>query len=837
VVSHDGVDFAATPATRQVTVEPGQEREVTITYAATTGKLTVALSGLPAGVSASLTVTGANGFSRQLPSGGTLPQLPPGFYSVVASAVTANGTLWAPTPPQRTLTVSAGAVATHTVTYAAVTTALTVTVSGLPAGVSAAVSVSGPGGYSRTLTGSETLTGLSAGSYTIAAAGVTHLGTQYVVTPAAQAVSLGAGEVRSASVSYTANQGALAITITGLPPGTTAPVTVTGPGGYSESVGATRTLSNLAVGSYTIAAAPVAAGGTAYTPSSASQSATVTAGGTTSRTVTYAPGGALSPNLVLEGAYVTQAIQRFAGDVPLVSGREALLRVFVTASAGNSLQPSVRVRLYDGPSIFRTFTINAPGASVPQSVAEGTLGNSWNATLTASDMRPGLRMLVDVDPTNVVPESDDSDNVWPRTGTQALDVRPVAPFNVVFVPVHQSANNLTGNVTTGNVEGTFLSMTRNMFPLAAVSASVRATYTTSAPELQSSDGNGAWLTVLNEMNALRIADGSSAHYYGVVATSYSSGIAGFAYVPGRAGLGWDKPGSANRVTAHELGHNFGRSHVAACGSGNVDSNYPHAGGTIGNVGWNPSTGALVASSVTDIMGYCSTQWISDYTWTGVMSYRGTGGMVAGFGATAQPALLVWGRVHRGQVTLEPAMRVVTRPVVAPRPGRYRLELRDEAGRAITGFTFDPDAIDHDGESQAFAFAVPLDGFTETRLASVAVVEGSRAATVRTASAAMASRLAASRAAATGAPAIVRADDGRADVSAPGEQLTRSGAEARLSWDDAAWPMAMVRDAASGQVVALLRRSGGTFVAPAGSSGVEVVFSNGLRSLTRTLPPR
>jgi hypothetical protein len=395
----------------------------------------------------------------------------------------------------------------------------------------------------------------------------------------------------------------------------------------------------------------------------------------------------------------------------------------------------------------------------------------------------------------------------------------------VFVPVRQSVNDRTGNISSSNMEGSFLSMTRRMFPLGEINASVRATYTTNAPELQSGDDNGAWRTILSEMSALRVADGSSAHYYGVVNPSYSSGIAGYAFVPGRAAVGWDKSGTANRVTAHELGHNFGRQHVAACGSGNTDPNYPHSGGVIGHVGFNQGTGALVSASVTDIMGYCSTQWISDYTWSGVLNYRGAAPAFAAFMSAPQPILLVWGRMLNGVVTLEPAVRMLARPVVAERPGRYRLELRDELGRTMTGFTFTPDNIDHNGDAQAFAFAVPLDARTESRLVSVAIVGGTNGTVQQTATPTVAGM----RVGGEPVP-MVTADDGLSQVTDPLTTLARSGSAQRVSWDHASWPAAIVRDAASGQVLAYLRSSGNEFVPR--STAVRITFSNGIRSLTR-----
>lgn len=835
-ITSGGYNYGGTPATQTVSLAAGDAKAASVTYAATTGRLTVNISGLPAGTNAAVTVTGPGSYTQAVTAGTTLASLMPGTYTVAAANVTAGATLYTPSATSQTISVTAGATASRSVTYSGTSTSLALTIGGLPSGVNGSVLVTGPSGFSQTRTATGTMTGLAAGTYTIAASNVASGGFTYGGTPASQTVTLATGEAKSATVTYAATTGRLTVNTSGLPSGTSAAITVTGPGSYSQAVTATTTLNNLTTGTYTVAASTVSAGGSTYDPSAASQTVSVTAGTTASRSVSYTVsgggggGGGSGPNLVLEGAHVTQAIQNFAGTVPLVAGREALLRVFVTTPSTNSLQPTVRVRLYDGASLFRTFTINAPTASVPTSVVEGTLNNSWNATLTASDMRVNLRIRVDVDPTNLISEPDETDNIWPRTGTASLDVRTVAPFNLVFVPVRQSVNNLTGNITTSNMEGTFLSMTRRMFPLNQINASVRATYTTNAPVLQSGDGNGAWLTILSEMNSLRVADGSAANYYGIVNTSYGSGIAGYAYVPGRAGVGWDKSGSANRVTAHELGHNFGRRHVAACGSGNTDANYPYSGGVIGNVGFNQGTGALVAATATDIMGYCSTQWISDYTWLNVMNYRGPAPAVAGLMTGPQPVLMVWGRVLNGVVTLEPAVRMVTRPVVADRPGRYRLELRDKLGRTMTGFTFTPDDIDHNGEAQAFAFAVPLDATTEARLVSVAVVGGANGTVEQTASPAMAAMMAG------GEPTpVITSDDGSSQVTDPSATLVRSGSANRVTWDNAAWPAAMVRDAATGQVLAYLRKSGDEFVPRAGS--VRITFTNGIRSATREYPVR
>ena len=84
-----------------------------------------------------------------------------------------------------------------------------------------------------------------------------------------------------------ATTGNLAVAASGLPGGANASVRVTGPNNYQQDLTGSQTLSNLAPGSYSVAAAPVTVGGAVYAPTPPTQSAVVTAGATTTATVTY----------------------------------------------------------------------------------------------------------------------------------------------------------------------------------------------------------------------------------------------------------------------------------------------------------------------------------------------------------------------------------------------------------------------------------------------------------------------------------------------------------------------------------------------------------------------
>jgi len=86
-----------------------------------------------------------------------------------------------------------------------------------------------------------------------------------------------------------ADTGTLAVTVTGLPAGTNANVAVSGPASFSDALTGSKTQA-VAVGSYTIAAQPVAAPtptGATYDPVVPSQSAAVVAATTTDVTVEY----------------------------------------------------------------------------------------------------------------------------------------------------------------------------------------------------------------------------------------------------------------------------------------------------------------------------------------------------------------------------------------------------------------------------------------------------------------------------------------------------------------------------------------------------------------------
>lgn len=656
------------------------------------------------------------------------------------------------------------------------TGSLSLAVSGLPGGASGDVTVVGPGGFSRRVEQSTTLSALAPGSYGVTAAGVTVGGAQYAPAPPSQSVMLSEGEAASAGVAYTVAEGSLAVTVTGLPSGVEAAVTVSGPDGYSRSVTATETLTGLAPGQYTVTALPVSDGSDQYTPSPSSR--TVSVAGAASATVAYSTGSAAGFNLRVDGVYLVQSVQTYDRSVPLIRERDALLRVFVTANQVNATAPDVDVTLYANGLPIAELTIPAPGLTTPLGVDEGTLNSSWNVILDRSLIQSSLSIVATVDPDDLVAEGDESDNTLPASGTPlALDVRPADPFQVTFVPVITKANGRLGNVTPAN-QADYVETTLRIHPVASASGVLHPEYTTSTSlPLQSDNGNNAWTVVLGEILALRNAESGTRYYYGVVNPSYSSGIAGVGYIGGPVALGWDKAASRSGVAAHEWGHNWGRKHAPCGGAGSPDTSYPYADGEIGVVGYDVANETLKPADSHDLMGYCQNEWISDYSYLGVMNWRSAETASRGGSSVMQPGVLLWGRIEHDRVVLEPALRVTARPSLPARPGPYRLEGREEDGSRLLGIDFAAmEVADDPAGAKHFAFVVPLRPERAVRLASLHL-DG----------------------------AGVRAASRQGSPESPAVELTRVGAgRLALRWDASKSPMLLVRDPATGEVLSFAR---------------------------------
>jgi hypothetical protein len=523
-------------------------------------------------------------------------------------------------------------------------------------------------------------------------------------------------------------------------------------------------------------------------------------------------------DLTIDGLYVTQGTQNYpAHDVPLIPGRSAWVRVFVLANQTNAAQPQVQVQFVNGGTT-NTLTINAPGSSVPTSLDVANAGSSWNAAVPAAWITAGTSVTAIVDPTNQVAETNEGNNTFSETPT----VQSVHQWKITLIPVK------TGDGRTGVVENstrdrnTLVSVARQLWPVPdSVDVTVGAQMNSSQMSL-SSDGTG-WSTVLSELLAKRTADGvTDRYYFGFVNVSYNSGVAGLGYIGAPAAIGWDYNG-AQAVVAHEVGHNFGRQHSPCGGAGNPDPNYPYAGGTIGVPGWDvfASGNNLKPTTDTDIMGYCSNRWVSDYVYKSVVSFRASSSfdVVTTTGATAASApkegLLVWGRVENGNLILEPAFRVPYTGA-AVEAGPYTWEGRDAQGDVLGRVAFRAYEIEDLPYRMVenFAFVLPMDSTAMDALQSVRVLKGTRELAVRQA---------------------ITAERAKAALNYL-RVASVPGGRAQIDWDSTTAPMVMLRDAKTGEVRGFLR--GGSAQVENVPAEMELQLSDGVRSsvVRRSIAP-
>ena len=421
-------------------------------------------------------------------------------------------------------------------------------------------------------------------------------------------------------------------------------------------------------------------------------------------------------------AYLVQSVQSREFPVPLVAGEPALLRVFVTArEMSNATIPTIVARFYRDDMEVHTDTIPGKSVSIPTEVDEGDLSKSSNAEIPASVIRPGLEMVIEVDPDSTLdPELGVAKRI-PATGRAVVDVSEMPLFDLTVVPLLWEENpdssvlDLTENMTA---DDTLFGDTHMLLPVGEMEVTVHESVVSSTNDI---------FTLLTEVTALRALEGGTRHYMGMIMNPEGAG--GVAH----AGGGWTTVARPNaRTMAHELGHNMSLLHAPCGGTQLVDRRYPYLDGSVGAWGYDPRSETVVPRSHRDLLSYCGPWWISDYHFSRALRYRLWQEEARRSAADAAPArsILLWGGADAdGAPFLEPVLVVDAPPGLPPSGTDYRLVGRDADGTEVFALSFDiPDLADGDGSS-AFAFTLPVRSGWEDALATVTITGPGGAATL------------------------------------------------------------------------------------------------------------
>ena len=421
-------------------------------------------------------------------------------------------------------------------------------------------------------------------------------------------------------------------------------------------------------------------------------------------------------------AYLTQVVQSREFPVPLVAGKAALLRVFVTAQrTADAGMPPVRATFYQDGAVIHEVDIPGKSDPIPAEIDESSLSKSVNAEIPGWVIQPGLEVVIEPDPDGTLDPALGVARRIPATGRIAVSVHAAPVFEVTLVPFlwEESPDASILAVTAAMADDPegheLLEHTRLLLPVSAMDVRAHESVATST-------NNG--FAIMEQTEMIRVAEGGRGHYLGVMAPPTTpGGLNGVAY-----GIGsWSSFSILDsEIIAHEFGHNRNLYHAPCGGAGGPDRYYPYGSGNIGAWGYDPRSGELVPPGQSDLMSYCDPQWISDYQFTNALRYRleTESGSILVAAATPPPpsgrALLLWGGLNGdGTPYLRPAFFIDAPPTLPQTDGPYSLTGRDPGGAELFSLSFAmAEFTDTEDDRAGFSFALPVTWTQE--LASIAL---------------------------------------------------------------------------------------------------------------------
>ena len=421
-------------------------------------------------------------------------------------------------------------------------------------------------------------------------------------------------------------------------------------------------------------------------------------------------------------AYLTQAVQSMSYPVPLVAGDSALLRVFVTAEEASSTQiPPVRAAFYDAAGTeIHVADIAGLEQVIPTEVHQGNLETSSNAVIPAAVVQPGLEVVIEVDPDGTLDPDLGVTTRIPAEGRLKLDVVEMPTFDLTVIPMlwdqyqDSAILEITDSMTAAH---NLFQRTRDLLPVGDMEVTVHDPVVT---------GDNFLSVLLRQVARIRIAEGATGHYMGMMTeASLASGL-GIAQISGKSTI------SAPQVwpMVHELGHNFSLRHGSCGGAGSPDPANPSPTGEIGAWGYDFSLHELVEPELSDLMTYCEPNWIGDYHFTNALRYRvDDEGMEAGATSPTRVLLLSGWVDAEGAPSLDPAIVIDAPPSLPAYGGRHRITARNTDGTELFSLQFDMQTTADGDGSSFFTFAIPVRDEWAGTLASITLFSGGRSDTM------------------------------------------------------------------------------------------------------------
>lgn len=305
--------------------------------------------------------------------------------------------------------------------------------------------------------------------------------------------------------------------------------------------------------------------------------------------------------------------------VPLVAGRDALVRVFYTTDDDYDGRQVTAVLSLDGEPLEQVTTLYE--SSLPHALL-----STVNFRLDGESVKNGsyaveITQQGDAARANVAAR-------YPGSGEEPLPAMLSGQtIRVMLVPLSYEADG-SGRLpdTSSEQLERYRQELYSLFPLAAVELTVHEPVAFTSPLTTTMSPA---LDVVLQLRAAEAPD-DAVYYHGLVnnaETLVGSGdIGGLAATIDMAddptlrasvGVGFTGPQAAS-IFVHELGHLHGRYHSPCGAVVGADPDYPHPFGGVGVTGYDLVREELrPMADVFDVMGYCEPRFISDHNYTQV----------------------------------------------------------------------------------------------------------------------------------------------------------------------------------------------------------------------------
>ena len=413
----------------------------------------------------------------------------------------------------------------------------------------------------------------------------------------------------------------------------------------------------------------------------------------------------ITNDLTVTAIEVTQAIQDLDNSVPLIANKPTVVRVHVQASEVNT--PGVTARLYGrlNGTLIETglYPLNPGGRiTVLTNPDRGQINDSFYFRLPASWDQGTLQLEARINTDRALPETNLANNS--DTTTVNFELGPNLYLHLINWRYQFDGD--THQADSFHISQMYMWL-RRAYPISGISFSQRSyNYTDDFNDVDADVAN----SIAKTMRQLDLASGDLGDdriiYYNMIddggrfirgkAAGIPSSIA--TGPTGTMTFGWDEDGTyGDWMAGHELAHSLDRYHAEYCGAGG-GSSYPYGGGDLG-----PDDGTFYGFNVGrmevysphtyhDVMTYCRYQWVSDFTYEGLLDYLQDQSNLLRFETElADEYVAVFGRIDENETAVFDSMFRLTDVNAVPETlhGSSLIRLLDASGNTLHEHAFQP----------------------------------------------------------------------------------------------------------------------------------------------------